>query len=757
LRASEERFRVTFEDAATGMSIVAADGRILQGNQALQRMLGYNDAELRNKRCAELIHPEDVGLDQELYKGLLAGGRQTYQIEQRYLHKDGHAVWGRLSVSLVRDAAGEPQFSIGMLEDITQRKATEVALRLSEERFRNLSAIATEGIMIHDGGLILDVNQAFVALAGYTGPDDLIGKNGLEIIGFTQESRRRLLDHLRTGAADTYDIEIVRPDGTVVPAETCSRQITYQGRAARLVYMRDITDRKQAEGALRDSEEKFRSLFNNAEAGMFRSRMDGSEFLDANDKYLSILGRTREEVIGKPSERPWVDPKEREEVIGILKASGRVSGFECRLLNKANEVINCLISLRLYPETGIVEGSAIDITDRKCAEAEVLRLKNYLANVIDSMPSILVGMDNKEVITQWNRQAEMATGIPGQQAIGQPLKAVLPDFSPWIESLRSETQQRRPASLEKVLLSAGEERRFYDLVLYPLAANCIEGTVVRIEDVTERTRIQELMVQTEKMISVGGLAAGMAHEINNPLGIISQAAQNIERRVSSELPANRQIAEELGVRLENLQAYLARREVPQFLRDVREASARAARIVSNMLQFSRKSESARQSVSLADVLDRTLELAASDYDLKKRYDFRSVEITREYDPVLPAIPMVMVEMEQVFLNLVKNAAQAMADNPPERKPRITLRLKRNERYAVVEVEDNGPGMPEPVRLRVFEPFFTTKEPGAGTGLGLSVSYMIVTQNHKGLIDVHSAPGQGTLFRIRLPLAWSHNG
>jgi signal transduction histidine kinase len=275
---------------------------------------------------------------------------------------------------------------------------------------------------------------------------------------------------------------------------------------------------------------------------------------------------------------------------------------------------------------------------------------------------------------------------------------------------------------------------------------------VRIEDVTERTRIQALMVQTEKMISVGGLAAGMAHEINNPLGIISQAAQNIERRVSSELPANRQIAEELGIGLETIQAYLAKRDIPQFLWDVREASSRAARIVANMLQFSRKSESTLQSASLADVLDRALELAASDYDLKERYDFRSVEITREYDPVLPAIPMVMVEMEQVFLNLVKNAAQAMADNPPERKPRITLRLKRNERYAVVEVEDNGAGMEENVRRRVFEPFFTTKESGVGTGLGLSVSYMIVTQNHRGLIDVQSTPDQGTLFRIRLPLA-----
>jgi signal transduction histidine kinase len=357
----------------------------------------------------------------------------------------------------------------------------------------------------------------------------------------------------------------------------------------------------------------------------------------------------------------------------------------------------------------------------------------------------------EKVVTQWNRQAVLATGIPAAHAIGQPINALLPDFSPWIETLRGEIQRRRPASREKVLLVKDGERNFYDLMMYPVVANRLEGAVLRIENVTEHMRVQELMVQTEKMISMGGLAAGMAHEINNPLGIISQAAQNIERRVSPDLAANRRTAEELGIRPEVLEAYFQRREIPRFIGDIREASARASRIVANMLQFSRRSESTRQPAVLAEVVERTLELAANDYDLKKRYDFRSVEIMREYDSNLPAVPLAAMEIEQVLLNLIKNAAQAMAANPPERRPRIILRLNRSDPYAVVEVEDNGPGMEEAVRRRVFEPFFTTKPPGLGTGLGLFVSYTIVTQNHKGLIGVDSTPGQGARFRIRLPL------
>jgi signal transduction histidine kinase len=169
-----------------------------------------------------------------------------------------------------------------------------------------------------------------------------------------------------------------------------------------------------------------------------------------------------------------------------------------------------------------------------------------------------------------------------------------------------------------------------------------------------------------------------------------------------------------------------------------------------MLQFSRRADTTMEFTSLAQIVDQALELAASDYDLKKKYDFRSIEIIKDYQDT-PQVPIVSVEIEQVILNLLKNAAQAMTANPRDTKPRITIRLRREGRYSVLEMEDNGPGMTEDIRRRVFEPFFTTKDPGVGTGLGLSISYMIVTQNHKGLMEVQSTPGRGTLFTVRLPI------
>jgi len=258
-----------------------------------------------------------------------------------------------------------------------------------------------------------------------------------------------------------------------------------------------------------------------------------------------------------------------------------------------------------------------------------------------------------------------------------------------------------------------------------------------------------MMVQTEKMLSVGGLAAGMAHEINNPLGAILQGSQNILRRIAPDMPQNRAVADALGIDLNQLNRYLQERGILRFLEGIREAGTRAAKIVADMLSFSRRSEARFAPVDLEDMLETVLRLAASDYDLKKKYDFKRIVIERDYDPALRLVYCDKTEIEQVILNLLKNAAQAMAEEGTA-SPTITLRTLREPDYALIEVIDNGPGMDDKTLKRIFEPFFTTKEVGAGTGLGLSVSYFIVTEQHNGRLSVMSKPGQGSRFSIRLP-------
>ena len=258
------------------------------------------------------------------------------------------------------------------------------------------------------------------------------------------------------------------------------------------------------------------------------------------------------------------------------------------------------------------------------------------------------------------------------------------------------------------------------------------------------------MVQTEKMMTVGGLAAGMAHEIHNPLSGVLQSSQNILRRLSSELPANQATADDLGLDLHTMNSYLEKRGILGFIEGIREAAERASRIVVDMLAFSSRSTAEFSPVSINELLDTVVRISANDYDLKKTYDFKKIDIVREYDPDMPDVACDRTEIEQVMLNLIKNAAHAMAGQENPARQCIVLRTIDEGEWARIEIEDTGPGMNEEVQRRVFEPFFTTKPIGIGTGLGLSVSYYIITEQHKGTISVDSEPGDGSRFVIRLP-------
>lgn len=398
-----------------------------------------------------------------------------------------------------------------------------------------------------------------------------------------------------------------------------------------------------------------------------------------------------------------------------------------------------------------------DITEQKLTEEEMLRLRNYLSSIINSMPSLLVGVSENERVVLWNATAEQITGLRAKDAQGKNFLEALPFLGNQLERIHEAIRSGRVQLDSKVIRTVDGETRYEDVTVYPLRSPGGGGAVIRVDDVTQRVRIEEMMIQSEKMLSVGGLAAGMAHEINNPLGVILQATQNVLRRLSPDIPANAHIAEKCSTTLDAVREYLEQREIFLFLEDVRSSGLRAAQIVENMLSFSRKPDSEGSSTNLADLMDRTLLLAESDYDLKKRHDFRKIEIVREYHPDVPLVICQSGKIQQVFLNILRNGAEAMSETwGPDRTPRFVLRVLPRGSMVQVEIEDNGSGMDEATRRRVFEPFFTTKPPGVGTGLGLSVSYFIVTENHGGTLSVASHPGMGSRFIIVLPVERTAN-
>lgn len=272
-------------------------------------------------------------------------------------------------------------------------------------------------------------------------------------------------------------------------------------------------------------------------------------------------------------------------------------------------------------------------------------------------------------------------------------------------------------------------------------------------DITDRKKAEALMIQSEKMITVGGLAAGMAHEINNPLAGMMQNAQVITNRLTKDITANNNAAASLGISLSAIQAYMEIRGIPKMLKSITETGNHAAKIVQNMLNFTRKKLSEKSPHNLALLLDKTIEMAQNDYSLEKKYDIKNIEIIKKYTPDQPLVLCDDINIQQVFFNILKNAAQAMFDAPEKKDPPIIIiRLSRDKEFAKIDIQDNGPGMDEAVSTRILEPFFTTKKGNQGSGLGLSVSYFIIVDDHGGTIDIESTPGQGSTFIIRLPLA-----
>ncbi|WP_461209205.1 cache domain-containing protein [Desulfocurvus sp. DL9XJH121] len=387
-----------------------------------------------------------------------------------------------------------------------------------------------------------------------------------------------------------------------------------------------------------------------------------------------------------------------------------------------------------------------EIKERRAAVKGEKLLRGHLQEVIDSMPAMVLGVDRERRITLWNQRAEEMLGQNAGGVLGSPVMDVCPVCATFTDLMDEAIRERRPMTRDRIPGVRDGRTVYHCLEVSPLPGG--NGAVIVISDVTTRVQAEEMMVQSEKMLSVGGLAAGMAHEINNPLGGIIQGAQNLGRRLSADFPANLQDAAEAGFSMESLARYMELRKIPRIIEGIQESGKRAAMIVANMLEFSRVSAASRSSHDVVELLEKALLLAQSDYDLKRSYDFKAITLHREFESGLPPVICSGIEIEQVFLNLFRNAAQALAG---VEHPELRLSASREDGWLRVEVEDNGPGMDEETRKRIFEPFFTTKEVGQGTGLGLSVSYFIIADKHSGTFAVDSVPGRGARFIIRLPL------
>lgn len=382
---------------------------------------------------------------------------------------------------------------------------------------------------------------------------------------------------------------------------------------------------------------------------------------------------------------------------------------------------------------------------------DLARARSYLVNVYNSIASMLIGVDSQGTIVNMNKEAEKASVVPSAGARGISLKKAFPFYDGLTGLVMDSIQKGTPVEKNRVPVTVDETLYLKNFCIYPLIDNGNRGAVIRVDDITKQARIDDMMIQSEKMLSVGGLAAGMAHEINNPLSGIIQNVQVLRNRLSQDLPANIAASGELGFSMETLKAYMEKRQIFQLIESVLSAGNRAAQVIENMLSFSRKSESINQFESLDILMDKTIELVKNDYHLKRKFNSGQITIHRDYQTPMPQVVCQGSKIQQVLLNILTNGAHAMEEKTETGKEpnHFFIRIHADGDLACMEIEDTGAGMDEAVRKRIFEPFYTTKK--TGTGLGLSIAYFIITEDHGGTMEVESIPGKGSRFIIRLPL------
>jgi PAS domain S-box-containing protein len=439
---------------------------------------------------------------------------------------------------------------------------------------------AVDGIMvINEMGTVEMMNSAAERLFGYQA-DEVLGHNVRMLMPepYRSEHDKYLTNYLDTGVRRIIGIgrKVVgqRKNGSTFPMYLSVGEVSFGGHRRFTGMVHDLTERKLAEERITRLQHRQRLILDAVGEGIIGLDVEG-RISFANPTAGAMLGREEESLIGLPLQEVWLHANpENCPVYRVLEDGVVCRGENGLFLHQYGNPFPVEYSVTPIREAAHVAGAVIsfrDITERKRTAREMQRMRSYLKNIIDSMPSVLMGVDTDGRITEWNQGAERASGVAQVQAQGRPFTELFPYLESQLERVSEAIRNRVPVRNERVVFEEEGQSRYADVVIYPLVANGILGAVIRVDDVTNRVRIEQMIVQTEKMMSVGGLAAGMAHEINNPLSAILQGCQNISRRLSSELPANLMIAEELGLELDKVRAYLEKRGILRFLAGIQEA------------------------------------------------------------------------------------------------------------------------------------------------------------------------------------------
>ena len=491
----------------------------------------------------------------------------------------------------------------------------------------------------------------------------------------------------------------------------------------------EVAERRRVEAALRETEEKFRIQFEGAMDAIFLADAETGLLIDLNIEAAKLVGWEKSELIGRhqrilhPPARPGEESSEDSFKRQLTGQQGRL--LEMQVVTKTGEIKEVAIMANLLEIRGrkVLQGIFRDVTERKKAEIELRKREELYRTTFETTGMSTVLLEEDAVISLANAEFERLSGyskpeIEGKKkwtefVVKEDLERMLTQHG-----LRREHPAAALTQYEFHFITRSGEIR--NILLFIAMIPSTKRSIASLMDITERKRLESSLLQSEKMSAVGQLAAGVAHEINNPLGIILGFAQSVVKRIKNE---NDPLA------------------LP--LKTIEREAVRCRNLVQNLLVFSRASNSAQSdAVDLNAAAESALSLILA------QTKTHNVELVQELVPGLPRIRVNITQFQQILINLANNSIDAM---PQGGTLTIGTSLSRKRSgYVELRVRDTGSGIPKELQKKIFEPFFTTKEVGKGTGLGLSLVYEIV-QKHGGTIELESEEGRGTEFTVSLPI------
>ncbi|XGV94558.1 MAG: PAS domain S-box protein [Leptolyngbya sp. BL-A-14] len=813
LAESEAKFRRLVEDASDYIFAFSKEGLFTYISPQFTQLFGYDPVDFLGKPFAPLVHPDDLAVCGAAYERLINTGKNEAGLEFRHHCQDGSWCWVSCNLSPIKNPEGEVVGYQGVMEDISDRKEAEAALQKEQEFLKTILDNLADGIVACDEtGRLTIFNRATREFHGL--PEaSLPPEDWAPYFNLYQADGKTPMQTQDIPLFRAFQGEIVhRSEMVIAPKQGKTRVLLASGQAffdqdgsklGAVVAMHDITaqrEREQAEAQLQEQEQFLRSIYDGVncsifvinvfENGEFRydSYNNASEQLTGY-RSADIAGKTPEELLGETT-----GALVREFLTRCVENRSPLLAEE--YLTFSGDPIWMLTTYNpLFDHTDQVHrivGTSFNITDLKQAEAQLQEQEQFLRSIYDGVSCSIFVVDvleNGEYRYASHNHAEaklmgrLSADVEGKtpaDLFGATEGAVICQFFDQCVA------QKSTLTTEENLTFDGKATwlmtTFNPLFTQDGRVHRIVGTSFNITDLKqaeaqlqqqaadlehaleELQRTQTQMVQSEKMSSLGQLVAGVAHEINNPVNFIygnlnhaNEYTQDLLRLLSLYEEHYPNPVDAIKAEAEAIDLDFLMTDLPKLLGSLKVGADRIQKIVASLRSFSRLDEAEVKDVDVHEGIDSTLMILHN--RLKSRSEYPAIQVVKEYGE-LPPIECYAGQLNQVFMNILSNAIDALDEQNQVRSPAevneqpsvitIQTRVVGSDRV-LIQIADNGPGIPEAVQKRLFDPFFTTKAVGKGTGMGMSISHQVITERHKGRLTCHSIPGQGATFVIEIPM------